>query len=49
MKQENINCPKCHQELEIDSIREHKDGRRRIYWECQNCNISIMERGEKND
>jgi len=43
-----IRCPKCGKELEVDSIREHKNGRRRIYWECKEDNLSIMDRGVKN-
>lgn len=41
-----INCPRCGKELDVDSVREHKDGRIRIYWECDDCNISVMARGE---
>jgi len=46
MEEQKINCPKCNQSLEVDSVREHKDGQKRIYWECTNCNISIMDRGQ---
>ena len=31
MESQLIKCPKCHKELDIDSIREHRDGRKRIY------------------
>lgn len=44
-EQQKINCPRCGEELEVDSVRKHKDGRKRIYWECENCNLSIMDRG----
>lgn len=49
MDNQNIKCPKCGQELEVDSIREHKGGRTRTYWECQDCHVSIMDRGESSD
>ena len=42
-----MKCPKCNQKLDIDSVREHKDGRKRTYWECKECNLSIMDRGKK--
>lgn len=45
MWSEEISCPRCGQTLAVDSIREHKDGRKRLYWECKSCNISIMDRG----
>jgi len=41
-----MNCPKCGKTLEIDSIRKHTNGRERIYWECEDCNLSIMDRGK---
>jgi len=47
MWDEKINCPKCGKVLNVDSIREHKNGKKRIYWECKNCNLSIMYRGNK--
>lgn len=47
MKKNIIRCPRCTKELSIDSIREHKDGRKRIYWECYECHLSIMDRGTK--
>jgi len=43
---EKIDCPKCGKEIEIDSTREFKDGGKRIYWECKDCNLSIMDRGK---
>ena len=46
VENKKIKCPKCAQELDVDSVREHKDGRKRIYWECKDCNLSIMERGK---
>ena len=45
---QNINCPACGKKVEVDSIRQHRDGRKRIYWECDNCHISIMYRGNNN-
>ncbi|HLD04449.1 MAG TPA: hypothetical protein VJG90_01905 [Candidatus Nanoarchaeia archaeon] len=42
---QTIQCPKCHKDLDIESIREHRDGRKRIYWECNDCKLSIMDRG----
>ena len=47
MEDEIMNCPRCGKELEVDSIREHKDGRKRTYWECDDCGISIMDRGDR--
>lgn len=46
MWNQTIQCPKCHTELKVDSIREHADGKKRVYWECAVCNISIMDRGD---
>jgi len=39
-----INCPRCGKELEVDSVREHRDGKKRVYWECGECDVSIMAR-----
>ncbi|MCB9799090.1 hypothetical protein H6758_05210 [Candidatus Nomurabacteria bacterium] len=44
---EIMKCPRCHKALAVDSVREYGDGRRRIYWECQECDLSIMDRGRK--
>jgi transcription elongation factor Elf1 len=44
MWDKKMKCPKCGRLLEVDSIREHKDGHKRVYWECKDCNISIMDR-----
>ena len=41
-----LPCPKCSKTLPIDSVREYGDGRKRIYWECLDCHISIMDRGK---
>ena len=41
---QKINCPKCGKELDVDSVRTHTDGRKRLYWECEDCNISVMQR-----
>ena len=49
MSEKKINCPQCRAELEVDSVRKHKDGRQRVYWECDDCNLSIMDRGDRND
>jgi len=38
-------CPKCGVTLEVDSVREYENGRKRIYWECKECDLSIMDRG----
>lgn len=38
-------CPKCQTVLPVDSVREYSDGRKRIYWECKSCDLSIMDRG----
>lgn len=46
LPQQKIDCPKCSRELEVDSVRQHQDGRQRIYWECESCNLSIMDRGQ---
>lgn len=46
---QNVNCPLCGKELDIDSIREHRDGKKRIYWECKDCNASVMARGKKSE
>lgn len=43
----NMKCPKCGKELEIDSVRNHRNGRVRTYWECEKCNLSIMDKGLK--
>ena len=43
---QSLHCPRCHQELEVDSIREFKDGTKRLYWECKDCRLSVMERGK---
>ncbi|HLD61090.1 MAG TPA: hypothetical protein VJA27_03095 [Patescibacteria group bacterium] len=40
-----LPCPKCGKTLPVDSVREFTDGRKRIYWECSECNVSIMDRG----
>jgi phage FluMu protein Com len=45
MDGDKLDCPKCKKVLEIDSIREYTNGNRRTYWECDNCNLSIMHRG----
>ena len=45
MENDKMRCPRCSKELPVDSVREHKDGRKRIYWECAACGISIMDRG----
>lgn len=47
MENKKIKCPKCEKELDVDSVREHREGRKRIYWECKDCNLSIMDRGKK--
>jgi hypothetical protein len=41
----NLTCPKCHKELAVDSIREYTNGKKRTYWECTDCDLSIMDRG----
>jgi DNA-directed RNA polymerase subunit M/transcription elongation factor TFIIS len=46
MWEETLKCPKCGSVLEVDSIREHRNGTKRIYWECKKCNISIMFRNK---
>lgn len=43
--QRKIECPMCDQKLEVESVRYHTNGRKRVYWECIQCNISIMHRG----
>jgi len=43
-EEKKINCPNCGKELEVDSVRNHKSGKKRIYWECSDCNLSIMWR-----
>lgn len=47
MMNERIKCPKCGQKLDVDSVREYKDGKKRVYWECDDCHLSIMDRGKK--
>jgi len=47
MLEEKIKCPECDKELDVDSVREHKNGQKRVYWECQDCEISIMKRNTK--
>ena len=42
--QETIICPFCSEETTLDSVRTHIDGTERHYWECKNCNVSIMKR-----
>ena len=39
-----ITCPFCDVDMPVDSIREFTDGRKRIYWECKECNLSMMKR-----
>lgn len=45
MQQQSLTCPKCGVSLPVDSVREYSDGRKRIYWECKDCDLSIMDRG----
>ncbi len=40
-----LSCPKCGVMLPVNSVREYADGKRRIYWECLSCDLSIMDRG----
>ena len=49
MKEKTMKCPQCQELLEIDSIRKHTNGRIRTYWECTNCKLSIMHRGEESE
>ncbi len=42
--EEILKCPKCGKDMDVDSIRKHRDGKTRIYWECKDCNLSIMWR-----
>lgn len=44
---ERLSCPRCGKKLAIDSVRKHTNGRKRLYWECTDCNLSIMERMDK--
>lgn len=44
MEDKVIICPLCKKPINIDSIRNHRDGRKRVYWECKDCNLSIMHR-----
>jgi len=44
---DKMKCPKCGKELDVDSVRKHKSGRKRIYWECEECDLSVMHRGQK--
>ena len=46
--EETLKCPKCEKDIEVDSIRKHTTGKTRIYWECDDCNLSVMWR-DKND
>ena len=43
-----MKCPNCSNGVAVDSIRKHRDGRERIYWECKECNLSIMIRNKDN-
>lgn len=45
---EEMKCPKCDAEMPIDSVRQHKDGRKRLYWECKDCNLNVMWREENS-
>lgn len=45
----SLHCPKCNKELQVDSLREHTDGKKRLYWDCIQCDISIMQRNYKPD
>ena len=47
MENQTINCPKCGKTLPVDSVRQHTDSRKRIYWECKDCNLSVMDRGKE--
>ena len=42
-----MGCPKCGRELSVDSVRTHKDGKKRFYWECKECDLNVMYRGGK--
>lgn len=44
-----LPCPKCGKILPVDSVREFADGGKRIYWECGDCNVSIMDRGSATE
>ena len=43
-EERKINCPLCGKELEVDSVRTHRSGKKRVYWECNACNLSAMHR-----
>lgn len=47
--EEKINCPFCNKEIKIDSIREHRNGKKRIYRECKDCNVSVMKRFDNSN
>lgn len=49
MEDISLNCPFCHQGLEVDSIREHRNGQKRVYWECKDCNVSVMQKERPNN
>lgn len=49
MKEDALQCPHCQTSLPVDSVREYRDGRKRIYWECEQCDLSIMYRGGSSD
>ena len=45
MEEKELSCPNCSAELPVDSVRTYTDGKKRIYWECASCDLSIMHRG----
>jgi hypothetical protein len=42
--EEELDCPLCGEAIAVDSIRRHRDGGKRVYWECGDCNLSVMLR-----
>ena len=44
-----MKCPRCGKEILVDSVRQHRDGKKRVYWECNDCKISVMDRGGSNN
>lgn len=44
-----MHCPNCGKEMTFDSERKHVNGQVRLYWECKDCNLSVMWREAKKE
>ena len=42
--EEKVKCPFCNNHIKIDSVRTHRNGKKRVYWECKDCDLSVMRR-----